>query len=60
MRDSNLSRQSLFIKRSRKEFIGHFSPAYKQKLMRTGKIKKLKGYDKPIFRLRITKLSRHL
>ena len=34
-------------------FAEQFNPAYEQELMRTGKIKKLKGYAEPIYRLRL-------
>jgi len=34
-------------------FVERFDAAYEQELMRSGKIKKLKGYAEPIYRLRL-------
>ena len=42
-----------FIYDSLREFRKSFSSEYESALLKTGKIKKLKGYKKPIYRLKL-------
>lgn len=43
----------LYIKNSLYAFCENFSPAYEQELFKTGKIKKLQGFNEDIYRLKL-------
>ncbi len=43
----------LFIKESLLTFAKHFSTAYENELLKTGKIKKLQGSEETLYRLRL-------
>ncbi len=42
-----------FIKESLFSFVEHFSSSYENELMKTGKIKKMQGEEKDIYRLKL-------